>query len=399
MNSRLIARFAGGVLVLFAATAFPQAKAAGPELSQIGDNLRFAGQSIQITTRSDGRHAFVLGHIGTKDPINIIVDTGAGVNVIDRGIAEELGLQKVGEMEVLSGGVEPVAANIVVVPLMRVGDLTIQNAEFITLELDAMSLGQFQGVLGMTLFREALLTFDPQNDRITISKGELSAGDPGVVSYHSTLGSGFKIDVEVAGQQITMILDTGSPSSFTFPLALSESLPLQGELRKGPRAQLVGGERSIQLGTLDGVIKLGDLTYMNPELAFMDPSTPYGNIGNSVLGDIVLTIDQRNGLLALRKSEATKVARAATEKQPRKPRRLGIQFRGMPGGRVLTVSKVDSASLGQRAGMKAGDVLVRLNGRPTQEYDMKALGALFRSSTPLRFEVERNGELRIIEIH
>jgi hypothetical protein len=34
-----------------------------------------------------------------------------------------------------------------------------------------------------------------------------------------------------------------------------------------------------------------------------------------------------------------------------------------------------------------------------QELDLKELGPLFRSATPLRFEVERNGEPFIVEIH
>jgi hypothetical protein len=75
-----------------------------------------------------------------------------------------------------------------------------------------------------------------------------------------------------------------------------------------------------------------------------------------------------------------------------------LQFRGMPGGSVLTVVRVDAGSLGERAGIKAGDTFIALNGRPAGEYDMAALGTLFRSATPLRFELERGGAPHIIEI-
>jgi S1-C subfamily serine protease len=70
----------------------------------------------------------------------------------------------------------------------------------------------------------------------------------------------------------------------------------------------------------------------------------------------------------------------------------------MPGGGALTIGTVDPGSLGEQAGLETGDVLVGLNGKPAESYDMKALGALFRGSTPLHFEVMRNGEKRMLEI-
>jgi type II secretory pathway component PulC len=70
----------------------------------------------------------------------------------------------------------------------------------------------------------------------------------------------------------------------------------------------------------------------------------------------------------------------------------------MPGGSVLEIGRVDPGSIGETAGLLAGDVLLTLNGRPTAEYDMSELGTLFRSSTPLRFDIERDGVAKTIAI-
>jgi S1-C subfamily serine protease len=70
----------------------------------------------------------------------------------------------------------------------------------------------------------------------------------------------------------------------------------------------------------------------------------------------------------------------------------------MPGGRELTIGYVEPGSLGEKSGLQPGDVLLKLNGKPGEEYDVGSLGALFRGAEPLRIEVGRNGQTQIIEI-
>ncbi len=48
--------------------------------------------------------------------------------------------------------------------------------------------------------------------------------------------------------------------------------------------------------------------------------------------------------------------------------------------------------------IKTGDVLMKLNDKPGEQYDMAALGALFRGAQPLQIEVERDGQMQIIHI-
>jgi hypothetical protein len=49
------------------------------------------------------------------------------------------------------------------------------------------------------------------------------------------------------------------------------------------------------------------------------------------------------------------------------------------------------AALIEKAGLRAGDTIVALNGRARPDYDRAALGALLRGTEPLSFENERDG--------
>jgi hypothetical protein len=273
-----------------------------------------------------------------------------------------------------------------------VGDATIVDAEFVTMDVNAFSGGMTQGVLGVGMFHEYLTAFDLTAGQITISRESLSAGHPGVLSYNAEDGQ-VQIEIDVAGTRVATHIDTGSMGGFTLPAELMASLPLNEAPVSGAKARLVGGERDIQMAQLDGNIQFAGLDYENQNIAFMSPSSGHGNIGGRILGELVLSIDQRNHLIAFQKSDSDAVA--ANDK---KPRRLGVRFRGMPGGSVLTIGRVDPGSLGEKAGFLAGDVLLTLNDKPTEQYGMSDLRTLFGSSEPLKFDIERDGDSKTIEI-
>jgi len=179
----------------------------------------------------------------------------------------------------------------------------------------------------------------------------------------------------------------------TLPAEMMASLPLQESARPAGRARLVGGEREIKFASLEGSIQFAGLEYENQDIAFMSPSSGHGNIGGRILGDLLVTIDQQNHLIRFQKTG--RVAVAANDNEPR---RLGVQFRGMPGGSILTIGRVDPGSLGEQAGLLPGDVLLTLNDKPTEQYGMSDLRTLFSGSEPLTFEIERDGEAKTIEI-
>ena len=360
--------------------------------------LFYEGDNVELQTRVAGRHVSVQGYVGDQGPFNMIVDTGAGGNVIDLSLVEEMGLEVIGQKEVMSGGVVPLMLDVVIVPSVRIGDLTIINMEFLAMDILTLTMGNQHAVIGMPTFKDDLLAFDTQNEKIRVSRGELSAGNPNVFSYVQEQRSGFEINVNVAGTEVPMVIDTGNHGGFVFPMAMSETLPLKGDLRDGPNARLADGERKTKLATLDGTIKLGSFSFRDPQVKFLDPAPAHGNIGLQIIENLVLSIDQRNGLLSLTASEGTPVRRISAAPATGKKRSLGVGFRGARDENGWAIGSIGSGSLGEQSGIMVGDILLKINGQAVHEIDMQRLGPLFGGSEPLHLEISRNGEVRMIEI-
>ncbi len=374
--------------VLVAAGPACLAEEHAPELGQ----LEFAGGSQTLPLTERGGHAKVMVDMGNGQQHEFIVDTGASVNVLDSAIAESLGLEVIGEMQIGAPGGPQISGNIVKLPLAHVGGATIRNASFVTMDLVKFSGGSTEGVLGMGLFRDYLLTYDYERSQIRVSRDVLSAEEPGVMPY-SNVGGHIQIDMDVAGTTLATHVDTGSMGGFTLPIDLKASLALKESGQGESKARMVGGDRDVQYGQLDGDILFAGTRYEHPHVGFMDPSPGYGNVGAGILGEFVLSIDQQNQLIRFQRSVRKPIAAAGNT-----PRRLGVQFRGMPGGSVLTIGYVEPGSLGEKSGLLTGDVLLTLNDKPSEEYDIASLGELFRGSEPLYMEIDRDGRMRSIEV-
>jgi len=353
--------------------------------------LKFTGDTLVLPLKKHAMHPRLNVDFGDDVAHEFIVDTGASVNVIDTTIAEKLGFEVVGETEIGAPGGPQIPAKIVKVPLAQVGGATIVDAEFVTMDVLGFSGGTTHGVLGTGIFSDYLLTFDRKAGHIELSRGSLSANEPGVLSYDPS-NSQVEIEMDVAGRTVAAHIDTGSMGKFMLPGEIMASLSLQ-ESRMAGKARLVGGNRDIKHAQLNGSIQFAGFEFKNPQVAFMTPSPGAGNIGSGILADYVVSIDQKNHLIGFRKQAGAGVAT-----NDNKPRRIGVGFRGAPGGTVLTVASVSPDSLADKAGLVAGDVLLKLNERPTEQYEMSELRTLFGSNEPLKFDVERDGEAKTVEI-
>ena len=354
------------------------------DLHEMGE-FKFDGDLVVLPLTAKGGHPKVLVDLGEGRTLPFIVDTGASVNVIDSAIAEKMAYEVVGETEIgVPGGVQ-IPGKIIRIPKVHVGDAAILNAEFVVMDINGFSMGTMQGVLGLRLFEQYLLSFDLSGGTISVAKGRLYADSAGAMPY-KVVGDKISLEVDVAGITVPSHIDTGSMGEFMFPIEIMELLPLKTAPQTGAQAKLVGGARDITFAQLDGDINFAGMQFDNPNLAFMDPAPGAGNIGSGIFGDYVMTIDQKNHLISFTKPEGHP---AVTQSD--KPRRLGLGFRGVPGGSRWVVSVVSPGSLASNAGIMAGDELVSVNGVDVAEYDMAKFGELLKSSTPLEFVFKREG--------
>lgn len=369
---------------------YSQASPARDSDADIGE-VSFSGEQALLALQSNEVHSRLGMDLGDGEHYDFLVDTGASVNVIDTTIAESLGYEVVGETEIGAPGGPQIPAKIVLIPVARIGDVRIVDAEFVTMDILGFSGGRTHGVIGVGLFSDYLLTFDRGAGHIKLSRGTLSSQQQGVLAYDPA-NSQIEIDIMVAGSPAVAHIDTGSMGEFMLPGAMMASLPVQ-KSASTMKAKLVGGERDIEVAQLQGSVEFAGMTFENPNIAFMTPSTGSGNIGSGILSDYIVSIDQQNHLIAF-----AQPADGGAAAKANKPRRLGVQFKGMPGGSVLTIGAVGPGSLGEQAGLKVDDVMTGLNGKTTDQYDMSALAAVFGGSEILHIDIERDGKAMTIVI-
>ena len=342
-------------LTTFAAGLFSQAGLARESDAAIGDVTFDDAQAI-LELQKNEMHPRVTLDLGDGEQYNFILDTGAAVNVIDATIAERLGYRVVGEIEIGAPGGPQIPGKIVSVPVAKIGGVTVTDAEFVTMDMLGFGRGETHGVLGVRLFSDYLLQFDRGAGQVVLSRDELATDAPEVVAYDAT-NSQFEILISVAGEDVAAHIDTGSMGEFTLPGEMISTLPVR-DSGSNMKARLVGGERDIEFAELQGNIVFAGLTFENPNVAFMTPSSRLGNIGSAILSDYVVTIDQKNHLIAFQQPADGGAAVAAA-----KPRRIGVQFRGMPDGKELTIAAVGAGSLAEQAGLRVDDVMIALNGK------------------------------------
>lgn len=264
------------------------AGAAGPATARSGSEP----SSITLATIAGEARPTIEATVNGQGPFRFFVDTGAGGSLISAELANRLGLEVTGRQRVFN----PTSGAAQEVDLVRVGEvesgvMRLEGVQFVAVDLP--QLGDKHGVLSVRSLPPGLVSFDFPTGTIRIEPGELSAEDPAVMPFEavpvvSVVGT-------VAGRELTLHIDTGSPDGITLPGAVASELEFDGELETiRERGPLV-----VKSGRLRGTVRVGPIELSNPEVQVVDLLPKFGNIGSGFLRDRILTIDRDNGLLSI----------------------------------------------------------------------------------------------------
>ena len=111
--------------------------------------LRFDGDAVRIAMPQLGGRSIVQVSIGGHGPYKFFIDTGSGVSVVDTEIAAALDLEVIGGQAVGAPGGGTVDADRVSMPSIVVGDLVIEGATSLALDIAGMTGGVMEGILGI----------------------------------------------------------------------------------------------------------------------------------------------------------------------------------------------------------------------------------------------------------
>jgi hypothetical protein len=195
---------------------------------------------------------------------------------------------------------------------------------------------------------------------------------------------------------LPVALDTGAPVAVSVPSSFEDTLPLQAASAVTGHRRTVDSSQEVRSARLAGDVTIGTYAIAEPMVSFSERAS-YGHLGMEILGQFALTIDRSNHRIAFAQGDATpkpaagggpqrKIVRAGGSKG------YGIRLAGV-GGDTLDVLGVDEGASAAAGGLRAGDRILALNGRPVKELSDSERVAALRGS-PLRLLVERAGQER-----
>jgi predicted aspartyl protease len=344
--------------------------------------------------------------------LRFLVDTGAAATVIDVERAKALGLNLSTRTVPGQGGGEQAFA---AVPL-KVNELALGGEALTDATVYAIPLGilsrfagvQIDGVLGFEFLSRyaveidyagrALVLHDPAGFRyagpgevlpFTLEHNHVQIQADLLRPGHEPLRGKFTVDT---GMAAALLLNT--------PFVTKHDL-LTAELKARPAIPLgagAGGDVRGVVGRVGG-LRLGGVTVSEPVTLFTRVAGGYfasderaGNVGAEVLRQFRVIVDYPRRRLILEKN--------AQFGEPFEWDMSGLRL--LADGADLKAVKVRDVSAGSpaaAAGVRAGDEIVAVDGRPAAEFTLSRLHPLFRRAGEVRrLTLRRGGETVTVEV-
>ena len=357
------------------------------------------------------RHIVLAATVNGSAPLSFVLDTGDQVGVIDLERARQLGLPLGRELRVGGVGASQMTGYVLtgvtfVVPALPQAPQRLALA--LPLTPLATRLGhEFDGIMGADFIRQFVVEID-------YARRTVALHDPAAFAYDGP-GESVPIRFNAAGHPLIdavvtplggepiagrFLIDIGSGGSVALhsPFASAHHLPAAGD--KTIRAiglSGAGGEGTGRFGRI-AALTIGRVTLTRPTAlfsadtagAFAD-ATIAGNIGFDILRRFRLFLDYSRQRIIFEPAPGVDApfARPST----------GFTFETAPRDfHAFTVTDVLEATPAAEAGLKAGDVIAAVDGRPAAELTLTAISDLFEQPVRRTLTIQRGSEALAIAL-
>jgi len=361
------------------------------------------GSSATLPFELLNNHIYVQVKVNGKGPYRFLCDTG-GENVITPELARALDLKTEGALQGRGVGEKSEDVALTKVDSVALGAVTLTNQVFAVFPMAALSKVEgieVDGLVGYELFKRFIVKVDYENSRLTFTLPSAFAvhGEGTVVPFRFN-GRIPQVDGEIDGIKGTFDIDTGSRSSLDLMAPFVEAHNLSAKYQPkfeamtgygfgGAARSAVSRAALLKLGTVEVREPVTELTLQKK--GSLTSQYVAGNVGAGVLKRFNITFDYARQQLILERN-ANDALRDSFD-------RAGWWLNMADGG--FEVLDVVSSGPAAEAGLKVGDRVLAVDGKPAAQISLPALRARLRSDAPgtkLALRIESGGAIREVTL-
>jgi len=360
---------------------------------------------VELPMKMRGALPAVDVMVNGQGPFVFMVDLGSsGYGRADASLVKRLNLPVVGE----AGGADGPGGARRAMPVVRmdslaIGSMRLEGLDAPSRDYNTGALPPIDGVLCLDLFHGMVITLDYPAQKIRIERGQLPEPNGQTIFAAESGRRNIVVPLSVGGKTVPAVLDTGNSVGLLLPASFVKDLPKAGEPKSAGKARSVSGEYDVMQVELAEPVRLGNHS-LGTTVRYYD-QLQMGNIGSQELSGFRVSFDPANNRVRIAESGAPAAASGSWQSAtpatnpvaaPQSPRRYGIQMMGISADEIA-VAGTEPGSAAERGGLRAGDKILAMNGKPLNQLSEAERVQALRGS-PLVLSIEREGknlELRL----
>ncbi len=366
------------------ASAFEKPKEAAKD-------FRFAsGQSaLGIPFELNSNHIYLQARVKNYEPLWFILDTGAAASVIDVERAKALGLELAGKLEGRGAGERSVDVAFAKGASFRLPGVELFDQTIAAVSLDSLEPYEgraIDGILGYDFLSRFVVEIDYANKLINLydpqSYAYVGPGDSLPITIEESVPH-VRARIVQSGRDSMegkFTVDTGSRGALHLTKPFAETHKLLESVQKTIQAPFgagVGGETKQLIGRVK-TLKLGRFAIENPVAGFSQDvkgslaSPDYaGLIGGEILRRFKVIFDYSRKQMILEPN--------AHLSEPYEYDMSGaFLIAEGPDFKPFKVHRIIEDSPASEAGLREGDVIAAIDGRPATEFTLEQLRQMFK---------------------
>ncbi|HJU26278.1 MAG TPA: aspartyl protease family protein, partial [Rhodanobacteraceae bacterium] len=362
----------------------PASTYSAPKVTVRDFSIAEGATRTQFPFRLLNNHIYADASVDGSAPMNFIFDTG-GMNILVPSTAKKLGIKTEGAMPGTGVGNKAQDFGLAKVRTLKIGDAMFDNQVVGVLDFEPNGVEgvDIYGMVGFEAFKRFVTRIDYGAHTITlVDPGHFDPKDAGTPVKFVFNGNMPEVDGSFEGIPAKFDVDTGARDELTLTAPFVEKNGLRAKHPKGVDAVEGWGVGGPSRGYVTrgkeleiGPVKIADVvTSLSTQKKGSFASASYqGNIGGGVLKRFIVTFDYGHQIMYL-KPLPQPVADIGTFD------RSGMWINAVDDG--MRVMDVTANGPAQKSGIRAGDVITQVDGKPATSIPVYELRRQWRNGKP-----------------